>query len=523
MGKQDSNHWADIYADRIIREKGPKEVYTCASGITPSGTVHIGNFREVISVELVARALRQKGQNVRFIFSWDDYDVFRKVPKNMPEPELLETYLRKPITLVPDTTGQEENYAKRNEVAIEKILPIVGVNPEYLYQASRYRSNMYAEGMRKALKHKDEIRAILNEFRTTPLSEDWWPISVFSSFTDRDNTQVTDWDGEWTITYKDLELDKEESLDIRTTPNSKLPWRIDWPMRWVQEGVDFEPAGKDHHSQGGSFDTSRSIVKLFGGEAPVTFKYDFIGVKGRGGKMSSSGGDVISLADVLEIYTPEVCRYMFAGTRPNAEFSFSFDLDVLKIYEDYDNCERVYFGLTQVNDKKKEKLSRIYELSQVDEIPTTPGYQIPFRHLCNQLLVSGGDIEETIENLEGVLPEQVERLKTRCLCAWNWLKDFAPEDFKFSLAKKDDPLLEVNESEKKAINLLAGETEKLDEYSEKEFAQKLYDIAEETEIEPKDFFELVYKVIINREKGPKLAGFIKTCGKKKILPILKRY
>ena len=79
--EQQSVHWADIYADRIIREKGPKEVYTCASGITPSGTVHIGNFREIISVDLLVRALKEKGHKVRFIYSWDDYDVFRKVPK----------------------------------------------------------------------------------------------------------------------------------------------------------------------------------------------------------------------------------------------------------------------------------------------------------------------------------------------------------------------------------------------------------------------------------------------------------
>ena len=59
-----SMHWADIMADRIIREKGEKDMYTCASGITPSGTVHIGNFREIITVELVVRALRERGKNV---------------------------------------------------------------------------------------------------------------------------------------------------------------------------------------------------------------------------------------------------------------------------------------------------------------------------------------------------------------------------------------------------------------------------------------------------------------------------
>ena len=146
-----STHWADITADKIIREKGDKELYTCASGITPSGTVHIGNFREIITVELVVRALREKGKNVRFIYSWDDYDVFRKVPKNMPEPEKLEKFLRFPITLVPDTTGRAENYARGNEKAVEDILPAVGVHPEYLYQAARYRAGYYAEDIKHAL------------------------------------------------------------------------------------------------------------------------------------------------------------------------------------------------------------------------------------------------------------------------------------------------------------------------------------------------------------------------------------
>ena len=143
--KPRSTHWADITADKIIRERGPKEHYTCASGITPSGTVHIGNFREIISVELVVRALRDKGEKVRFIYSWDDYDVFRKVPKNMPQQELLETFLRKPIVLVPDVLGDEESYAAANEKNLEKLLPTVGVFPEYIYQAKRYRNSEYAE------------------------------------------------------------------------------------------------------------------------------------------------------------------------------------------------------------------------------------------------------------------------------------------------------------------------------------------------------------------------------------------
>lgn len=194
--EQAPKHWADIYAEKVIREKGDKPLYTCASGITPSGTVHIGNFREIISVDLVVRALREMGKQVRFIYSWDDYDVFRKVPKNMPEPELLAKYLRYPIVLVPDTTGRADNYARGNEIDVERELPKVGIHPEYIYQAARYRASEYADGIRMALEKRDEIKAILDKYRTEPLPDTWLPISVFSSFTHKDTTTVLSWDGE---------------------------------------------------------------------------------------------------------------------------------------------------------------------------------------------------------------------------------------------------------------------------------------------------------------------------------------
>lgn len=519
-------HWADIIADKIIREKGDKELYTCASGITPSGTVHIGNFREIITVELVVRALRERGKNVRFIYSWDDYDVFRKVPKNMPDPELLATYLRKPITLVPDTTGRAENYARGNEVAVEKILPTVGVFPEYLYQADRYRHNWYVEGIRTALEKRDEIRAILNEYRTEPLKEDWWPVSVFSSFTDKDTTTITGWDGGYMLTYHDDELDKTETIDIRNTPNTKLPWRIDWPMRWTRENVDFEPGGKDHLTEGGSYDTSKSVVKVFGGEAPVTMRYDFIKLKGMGGKISSSGGEVADLYDVLAVYPPEIVRYLFVGTRPQSEFAISFDLDVLKIYEDYDNCERIYFGLLPVKEERKIKEKRIYELSQVDDkkIPTEPGYQIPFRHLCNYLQIFSGDIDKVFSRIPDATESQRQRLRVRLECARNWLREYAPDEFKFSLQPLDSKLAELDDNERKAVKDFAGYVrEYLDTLSEKEFSNYIYKAAGDNGLENSDFFRVIYTVLIGKEKGPKLASFVKACGSEMILPILERY
>ena len=521
-----TSHWADVNADRIIREKGDKARYTCASGITPSGTVHIGNFREIISTELVVRALKERGKDVRFIYSWDDFDVFRKVPKNMPNPEELEGFLRKSITEVPDPYGKEESYARANERAVEQMLPEVGINPEYIYQAKEYGASAYAEQIRTALEKEDAIRSILNGHRTAPLADDWKPVSVFCTACGRDTTEVGSWDGEWGISYSCSSCGNKETLDLRKASTVKLPWRIDWPMRWHKEQVDFEPAGKDHHSEGGSFDTARELVEaVYEGTAPISFQYDFIRIKGRGGKISSSSGEVVSLADVLEIYTPEVTRFLFAGTRPNAEFAISFDLDVLKIYEDYDKCERTFFAKPESEKqlKKWEKQARIYELSQVDTVPEKIPYQIPIRHLTNLLQTYNGNIDQTIAALPDVQEYQLDRLKRRAVCAWNWISTYAPEDFRFALKSSDENLQAVSESETGALKALASEVDKLSAHSEETLGVAIYRIASEAGMDPSDFFTLVYQVLIGKEKGPRLAAFILSAGKERISAILSRY
>ena len=257
----------------------------------------------------------------------------------MPDPETLEKYLRFPITMVPDTFGRDSSYARHHEVDVESELPRVGIFPEYLYQAERYRSNMYAEGIKTALQNRQKIKDCLNRYRDEahkiPDSEEYWPTAAFCSKCHKDTTEMVSYDGEYGLTYHCTSCGHTETADLRTSKEIKLGWRVDWPMRWAFEKTVFEPAGKDHHSQGGSFDTAKLVSQeVFNWPAPVTFRYDFIGLKGLPGKMSSSKGAVISLPDVLNVYQPEIVRYLFAGTRPNTEFVISFDLDVIKIYED---------------------------------------------------------------------------------------------------------------------------------------------------------------------------------------------
>ncbi len=526
-------HWADQMANQIIREKGDLESYTCASGITPSGTVHLGNFREIITVDLVVRALRDRGKNVRFIYSWDDYDVFRKVPLNMPDPEILEKYLRYPITEVPDTTGRNENYARHHEVDIEQQLPRVGIYPEFLYQASRYRANRYAEGMKKALQNRELIKECLNEYRDDAhkmKKEDvYWPVAVFCGKCQKDTTEITDYDGEWNISYK-CECGNCETVDLRTFKGAKLGWRVDWPMRWNEEKVVFEPGGKDHISPGGSYDTAKLVSKkIYNWDAPVTMRYDFVNLKGVPGKMSSSKGKVIALDDALDVYQAEVLRYLFAGTRPNTEFSISFDLDVLKVYEDYDKTERIVYGVDKAKSEdvfNKEK--RIYILSQIDgKIPEVMPYQITFRMLTTLLQIYSGDIDKVISSLGDVKPEQEERLRRRAQCAWFWIQHSAPDhapEFCFAL-RNDGSKADFEGDILTAVKRVRDEVlPKIDSFqTDKDCQQAMYDIATQMSIDPKSLFTAMYKALINKEQGPRLGSFMRIIGKERLSEILSVY
>ncbi|MCL2067613.1 MAG: lysine--tRNA ligase [Treponema sp.] len=550
QGGREGIHWADEAAAKIIFEKGEKDLYTCASGITPSGTVHIGNFREIISVELVVRALRDLGKNVRFIYSWDDYDVFRKVPKNMPKNEELEKFLRFPITMVPDPWERDSSYARHHEVDVETMLPVAGITPEFIYQAERYRSSRYAEGIRRALEHRDILKNILDKFRDEDhkIQGEWWPVSVFCGKCNRDDTDIDGWDGEWMLGYHCNLCGYSETADIRNSGGVKLGWRVDWPMRWEYEKVDFEPAGKDHHSHGGSFDTARHVCKeVYNWDAPVTFRYDFIGIKGSVGKISSSSGVVVDLGDVLKVYTPELVRYLFAGTRPNTEFTISFDLDVIKIYEDYDKTERIAWKTEEAKDEAAYRRERrIYELSRVavDAAGKTlplegkPPFQVPFRHLSNLIQIADGGIDKALEDIaaqNGLSPEQMPALRARALCAKFWVDNCAPEEFRFRLRpaggdaslppEEREKLRPLSDGEKTAVRILRDDViGRIENFSDdKSCAEAIYAAAGKAGVDAKVLFAAAYQALIGKDQGPRLANFLRSIEKERLLTILKDF
>ncbi len=521
----DAVHWADLTADRLIRQED-KETYTLASGITPSGVVHFGNFREVMTTELVARGLKKRGKKVRFIFSWDDYDTFRKVPANLPKQDELAKYLFQPIVDTPDPFGEHASYAAHHEQSFEAQLKKMGIELEPIYQAKKYRSGVYREQIKQTLVNKDKIAAILNKWRSTPLPESWWPVSIYCEKCNRDKTDVTSFDGNNLIAYKcefeDCNHLGSENLD--TTTRAKLPWRMDWPMRWAFEKVDFEPGGKDHSSQGGSFTTAKEIVaEVYNWKAPMYLQYDFVSIKGMGGKMSSSKGNLVTVNDVLSVYEPEMVRWIFASYKTNIDFGLSFDLDVIKNYEDFDRMERMAYGLEAGNEKKVAMAKRVYELSQIGDHPSEMPFQPAFRHLCNVLQINDLDVKKArgFYNNEIKNERDERRFFERAERAAYWIENSAPEEFKFSLNQEVVPM-ELDEKQTAFLNALHSflKTQWNSLNDDKALHEKMYEMIHAHELEPMEVFTLLYKKLINLEKGPKLAGFIRTIGSDRVLKLL---
>jgi len=190
-------YWADQVAKKIVEKYPDKDIYTIRAGLASSGTIHVGKFREVVTVYFVDKALRSLGKKTRFILYFDDYDPFRKVPKNVPSE--WEEHLFKPLVSVPDPWGCHDNYAEHFISSFLKELQLLGIDPEIHYESKNYQKLVYTEQIKTALVKRKEIIDILNKFRKEPLSDDWYPATVYCEKCGKNTTNIIDYDGNYTI------------------------------------------------------------------------------------------------------------------------------------------------------------------------------------------------------------------------------------------------------------------------------------------------------------------------------------
>lgn len=521
-------HWSDKIAEQIIERNPDKEQYVCAAGISPSGSIHIGNFRDIATSLFVVKALHRKGKNARLLFSWDEYDRMRKVPVNVAAANSdMEKYIGYPYVDVPNPFDTEEKtYAEYFEKEFETAIEKFGIEMDYRYQAEMNRSGRYSQYVIQALEKRKEIFDILDEFRTQTAQEgerdNYYPVSIYCPCCHKDTTKIISLSEDCKVAQFECACGHTGSFDFTKDFNCKLAWKIDWPMRWMYEGVDFEPGGKDHASPGGSYDTSRVIAeKIFGISAPLFQGYEFIGIKGTTGKMSGSSGLNLTPDTLLRIYEPEIILWLYAKAEPNKAFDFCFDDGILRQYFEFDKQYNQYIDGT-AEDYVKDIMENCLMFER--KINTVP---------MSLLVQMGSIVDFNVPMIETVFekigtPYKYEDFKGRLDLAKYWLENCSPENANRLRATRDWDLYEsLSAEEKQEIEILHGYINN-EKYTLDELNTKLYDIPKEVfgadipELKAVQgaFFKTVYKLLLNKEKGPRLYLFLYAIDKERFIGLL---
>ncbi len=522
-------HWSEEIARKIIDRNPEKEEYVCAAGISPSGSIHIGNFRDIATSYFVVKALRKLGKKARLLFSWDEFDRLRKVPVNVVTAvEGFEEHIGRPYVDAPDPFGCCESYAKHFQNEFEASIKRFGIDMDYRYQASEYRSGRYAEYVIKALEKREEIFDILDSFRTQEATEEerknYYPVGIYCDKCGRDTTKITSLSDDCTKAEYTCDCGHKDSFDFTKNFNCKLAWKIDWPMRWMVEGVDFEPGGKDHASPTGSYQTSRIISeKIFGYEAPIFQGYEFIGIKGTTGKMSGSSGLNLTPDTLLKLYDPEIILWLYSKTEPTKAFNFCFDDEILRQYFEFDRMMSAY-----KEGRADEHIASIMEGAEIE------GREA--EKVSMQLLVSLGSIVDfNVPMLETVFekigtPYKLADFSERLSRAKFWLEQCSPESVnRLRETRNFEVYGELDEQEKQAIKMLfdylSGDGYSLDDLNAELYAipKRIYgeDLDQKTlkGIQGK-FFKSVYKLLIDKEQGPRLYLFLYAVEKDRYVKLL---
>ena len=509
-------YWADKLADEVIRRKPDKEEYVCAAGISPSGSVHIGNFRDIATSLFVCRALQKKGKKAKLLFSWDEFDRLRKVPKNVSDHlgnNSYEKYIGYPYVDIPDPFGKDESYAAHFEKEFMASVERFGIQMDYRYQAKEYRSGRYAKYVIFALENRKKIFDILDRHRTQDAQEgerdQYYPVSIFCPHCHKDSTKIVSLSEDCTKAHYVCACGHEGDFDFTKDFNCKLQWKVDWPMRWMAEGVDFEPGGKDHASRNGSYDTAKDISReVFGYEPPLFQGYEFIGIKGSVGKMSGSSGLNMTPEFLLKLYPPELILWLYAKTEPLKAFDFCLSDEILRQYFEFGKMLSAYR-----NGTADENTRRIIENSLIADHVYIP---VPM----SQLVELGSVVDFNPDMMEKLFAkigtpykkEEFEELFDR---AKFWLRTCSPESEYIILKKRNWKYWRtMNEEERACIRQLKEYIEKGD-YTLDSLQAELYaipkrvypDKAEDKaalkEVQSK-FFQDVYNLLLARDKGPRL-------------------
>lgn len=525
--------WMAEAADKVLEKYPDAEVYTCSSGISPSGMVHFGNFRDIATTMAVAAELRARGKRARVLFSWDNFDRFRKVPAGVSMDFMQ--HIGKPLTAVPSPDGVASSYADYFQRPFVQALARLGVEVEFRYQTDHYTRGDYTQGILTALQRREDIAGILLAFMSAKSIEeqqldmdayirDYWPVSVYSRYTGKDNTTVLGWDGADSLRYRCNDTGQEDTASIAHDGLIKLAWKIDWPMRWAHEQVHFEPGGKDHSTPGGSYDTSAVIAReIYGRTPPVYAGYEFVGIQGQGSKMSGSKGNAVTPLQLLDIYEPALLLWLYTRVAPLQAFELAFGSEMIRQYDEYDRaCAALAAGTLTPEDARPLRLAGAQ--------PTA--HAASFR----QVVALGQLVQWDAARLREVLAHtgvaaDADSVARRLPLARAWLEQHNPEEAIALLPAPNAAYAAVLPAPRLAMaralaaQLAAAPAASIDELTAMTYAIPKAELpadAPEAELKAaqRQFFTDVYQLLIGRDTGPRLGTFLALLPRERVLQLL---
>ncbi|GAO09298.1 lysine--tRNA ligase [Streptomyces lydicamycinicus] len=563
--------WVSRFADEVIAEaerRAPGKPIVCASGLSPSGPIHLGNLREVMTPHLVADEIRRRGHEVRHLISWDDYDRYRKVPAGIAGiDESWAEHIGKPLTSVPAPAGSAyPNWAEHFKAAMSEALAEMGVEYDGISQTEQYTSGVYREQILHAMKHRADIDAILAQYRTKkapakksqkPVDEaeleaaegsgaageddgsggsaGYFPYKPYCGQCAKDLTTVTSYDDETTeLAYTCTECGFGETVRLSEFNRGKLVWKVDWPMRWAYEGVIFEPSGVDHSSPGSSFVVGGQIVrKIFGGDQPIGPMYAFVGISGMA-KMSSSRGGVPTPGDALKIMEAPLLRWLYARRKPNQSFKIAFDQEIQRLYDEWDKLEaKVADGTVLPADAAA--YSRAARTA-AGELPRTPR-PLPYRTLASVADITAGHDEQTLRILSELDPANpvtsLDETRPRLDKAEYWIATQVPAEQRTIVRSEPDAELlgTLDEQSRGSLRLLLDGLDEhwsLDGLTTLVYGVPKVQAGLEPDAKPtpelktaqRAFFALLYNLLVGRDTGPRLPTLLLAVGADRVRKLL---
>ena len=315
-------------------------------------------------------------------------------------------------------------------------------------------------------------------------------------------------------------------MDINENNNYKLEWKVDWPMRWREEGVDLEPGGMDHASNHGSYMVSKQISKeIYDYKAPEFVPYAFIGIKGLAAKMSSSSGINISLDELLNVYPPEMILWMYSKRQLKDEFKIDLGKDVPRVYKEFDKFKKEYYENQETASENDKQI-----MSLISDGKPYNKDLISFDKLVTVYGASNKNLEIMANMLRklGLKVENSPELKERLSKVIYWAETYSPESIiTINSNPNSDYFQQMSDEQKANISKFVLSLD--DNMSEEDIMQMIYQIpkiSSDHEITPelkakqKVVFRDLYNLIISDDRGPALSTLVKTVGTDKIKDLI---